>query len=276
MESITAWLSGIPLRFSSVAAPSSGVSWTLVGLSVAFLVYQIVKQFRRQRNKRVNVHVWEGERDARGRPHGKGEMRLGVGGDVYAGDMRHGVRHGRGEYTYAAGTSYKGAFVEGAFDGKGRETYGNGAAYAGEFSGGKRHGHGTLTTPITKKAAAADATSATTKTVSAQTYTGAWRGGLKHGAGVLHAANGELRATNRQWRPPYHTHTYGGVPFFFHNTATCDLHTPCPRLTSRARSLNTKPFCFFLSFLFISFLSRMQARNTRATGCAANWRAPCR
>ena len=52
--------------------------------------------------------VYEGQWDGQVRPHGKGRYVWYDGGDSYDGDWVHGLKEGRGVYTYANGAQYDG------------------------------------------------------------------------------------------------------------------------------------------------------------------------
>ena len=84
--------------------------------------------------------VYKGEKDKRGRPHGRGRLQ-NINGDFYEGEFSEGKPHGLGLYTFRKNNcTYQGAFRAGLYHGQGVETYENGSKYEGEFEAGIRHG----------------------------------------------------------------------------------------------------------------------------------------
>ncbi|KAL9180595.1 hypothetical protein ACHAXT_011048 [Thalassiosira profunda] len=69
-------------------------------------------------------------------------------GDVYEGEIRNGLRHGRGVYSYyrlANGSVcnvYDGQWQDGKRHGRGKMTYASGNVYEGEWKDDKKHGRG--------------------------------------------------------------------------------------------------------------------------------------
>lgn len=110
--------------------------------------------------------VYEGERDAKGKPEGKGTLRFSEGtvyegqwrggkqdgygtlrrasGEVYEGEYKNGQRTGRGKLRYPDGASYDGQWKQGAMEGEGTYTFTDGSTYSGEWKGGERTGKGTM------------------------------------------------------------------------------------------------------------------------------------
>lgn len=64
--------------------------------------------------------------------------------DIYAGEFRHGKRHGKGKYIYATGEIYDGDWHKGTRHGKGVFAYPDGTLYEGDFADGNWNGHGRL------------------------------------------------------------------------------------------------------------------------------------
>lgn len=109
-------------------------------------------------------------------------------GDVFEGEMAHGVIEGRGRYTFAAAArakaaaQYEGEYEQGRRHGRGAMLFPDGARYEGEFADGAPEGRGVYT-----------------YAPSGDFYSGCFLGGKKHGEGVYRSARGgcELRGT---WR----------------------------------------------------------------------------
>ncbi|XP_065869670.1 phosphatidylinositol 4-phosphate 5-kinase 8-like [Euphorbia lathyris] len=95
-------------------------------------------------------------------------------GDVYIGDFKGVVPHGKGKYTWTDGTVYDGDWEEGKMMGKGQIFWSSGAKYEGDFSGGHLHGIGTFTGS------------------DGSEYRGAWRMNIQHGFGRKQYANSDI------------------------------------------------------------------------------------
>jgi hypothetical protein len=75
-------------------------------------------------------------------PDGKHKYKY-KNGDLYYGDWKDGMMHGRGTLTVAlSGVLYEGKFLYNEFDGKGVYVCSNGNIYKGGFKNGYRHGNG--------------------------------------------------------------------------------------------------------------------------------------
>jgi len=115
--------------------------------------------------------------------------------DYYEGEVKNGLRHGQGTYTFADGkkyigqfkddeysgsgtliqsdgSRYVGQFKDDQFNGPGSYTWPDFAKYTGQFRNGGFHGQGTYTWPDGKK------------------YVGEWKENRKNGFGVLYFASG--------------------------------------------------------------------------------------
>jgi hypothetical protein len=92
-------------------------------------------------------------------------------GIQWVGQIRNGLAHGQGKYTYPNGDSFTGTAVNGR-PVKGTVLYANGGVYKGQFHNGQRHGHGTSTLPNGEK------------------YEGEWKKGKRHGQGTAYFPNG--------------------------------------------------------------------------------------
>ena len=63
------------------------------------------------------------------------------------GELKDGIRNGKGKYTFPDGTYYEGDWIDGSIEGKGKRTYTDGSYYEGEFKDGIRNGKGKYTFP---------------------------------------------------------------------------------------------------------------------------------
>ncbi|XP_071736872.1 phosphatidylinositol 4-phosphate 5-kinase 7-like [Rutidosis leptorrhynchoides] len=95
-------------------------------------------------------------------------------GDVYFGNVKGMIPHGRGKYTWSDGTVYEGDWEAGKMTGMGQITWSSGASYEGEFSGGYLDGFGTLSNP------------------DGSTYAGSWRLNNQHGLGRKQYSNSDI------------------------------------------------------------------------------------
>nr|GEW09640.1 phosphatidylinositol 4-phosphate 5-kinase 8-like isoform X1 [Tanacetum cinerariifolium] len=101
-------------------------------------------------------------------------MEIVLNGDVYFGDVKGRIPHGRGKYTWSDGTVYEGSWDEGKMTGVGRITWSSGASYEGDFSGGYLDGFGTLANS------------------DGSTYKGSWRFNNQHGLGRKQYSNSDI------------------------------------------------------------------------------------
>lgn len=95
-------------------------------------------------------------------------------GDVYIGEVKGVLPHGKGEYTWSDRTVYEGDWEEGKMTGKGVIMWPSGAKYEGEFSGNYLHGYGTFTLS------------------SGSVYRGGWRMNAQHGIGRKEYSNSDI------------------------------------------------------------------------------------
>ncbi|XP_013716499.2 phosphatidylinositol 4-phosphate 5-kinase 7 [Brassica napus] len=95
-------------------------------------------------------------------------------GDLYSGELKGSLPHGKGKYEWSDGTIYQGDWYEGKISGKGKLVWPSGAKYEGDFSGGYLHGIGTMTSP------------------DGSVYSGAWRMNVRHGLGRKEYCNSDL------------------------------------------------------------------------------------
>uniref|UniRef100_A0A1J3I8U3 Phosphatidylinositol 4-phosphate 5-kinase n=1 Tax=Noccaea caerulescens TaxID=107243 RepID=A0A1J3I8U3_NOCCA len=101
-------------------------------------------------------------------------------GDVYCGQLRGTLPHGKGKYEWSDGIVYEGDWEEGKISGKGKLIWSSGAKYEGDFSGGYLHGYGTMTSP------------------DGSVYSGAWRMNVRHGLGRREYCNSD--AYDGSWK----------------------------------------------------------------------------
>lgn len=85
-------------------------------------------------------------------------------GDLYTGEVKNDLMHGKGTYNFRDGSKYVGTFKDNYFSGKGKLTLMNGIVYEGDFKEDDYNGQGKL------------------KDFSG-TYVGAFKNGLKEGKG---------------------------------------------------------------------------------------------
>lgn len=83
---------------------------------------------------------YDGEIDENGLCSGNGTFTY-KNGDVYVGEWKGGVRHGKGKMTYSDGY-YDGEWKNGVRDGYGVDSFANGFRYEGQFSCDLWHGIG--------------------------------------------------------------------------------------------------------------------------------------
>ncbi|AAF27664.1 putative phosphatidylinositol-4-phosphate 5-kinase; 11335-7537 [Arabidopsis thaliana] len=95
-------------------------------------------------------------------------------GDVYSGQLKGTLPHGKGKYAWPDGIIYEGDWEEGKISGRGKLMWSSGAKYEGDFSGGYLHGFGTLTSP------------------DGSVYAGAWRMNVRHGLGRKEYCNSDV------------------------------------------------------------------------------------
>ncbi|OIW19297.1 hypothetical protein TanjilG_20422 [Lupinus angustifolius] len=94
-------------------------------------------------------------------------------GDVYIGEIKAVLPHGKGKYTWSDGTVYEGDWEDGKRTGKGLIIWPSGAKYEGDISGGYLHGYGTFTRS------------------TGCVYRGSWRMNAYHGIGWKEYSNSD-------------------------------------------------------------------------------------
>lgn len=114
--------------------------------------------------------VYEGERNAFNRFHGKGTYKY-TNGNVYEGDWVDGRKNGQGTQIWSNGEKYEGGWSNNREHGQGTKTWPGGDSYTGEWLQGKMSGEGTY------------------KWANGDTYVGGFIGDQKQGKGVLTRAD---------------------------------------------------------------------------------------
>ena len=177
--------------------------------------------------------VWKDDQ-----PHGNGAFVSPSRGVRFSGDWLEGQMDGPGLLESADGSVYTGAFSRGLKKGQGQMQYPSGAKYAGEWADNRRHGHGVFSRPIVSpqfagfqlpnsslisiSRAGPVIASASPWPLKADEYDGAWKEdlpdghgvhrqadgsvyegafkrGLRHGAGVLTLAVGHIAKYDGEW-----------------------------------------------------------------------------
>lgn len=96
-------------------------------------------------------------------------------GYVYTGELKNGVKYGKGKITWDSGNVYEGDFVYGQPHGKGTLNWANGDVYVGDFTDGEITGKGTISLAE-----------------SGSVYTGDFKDGTSHGYGVFTTSSGTV------------------------------------------------------------------------------------
>jgi hypothetical protein len=92
----------------------------------------------------------------------------------YRGQMRNGVKHGKGVLKFGDGSEYEGDFDNNKITGKGKKKWADNRVYEGDWVDGKMEGHGTFTWEDGKR------------------YIGSYHQNKKHGTGELYYASGDV------------------------------------------------------------------------------------
>ncbi|PON92325.1 Phosphatidylinositol-4-phosphate 5-kinase [Trema orientale] len=95
-------------------------------------------------------------------------------GDVYLGNFKGVLPHGKGKYIWSDRTVYEGDWEDGKMTGKGQIVWLSGAQYEGDFAGGYIHGFGTFTGS------------------DGSIYRGSWRMNIVHGVGKKQYCNSDV------------------------------------------------------------------------------------
>ncbi|XVF00693.1 hypothetical protein REPUB_Repub04eG0023300 [Reevesia pubescens] len=115
-------------------------------------------------------------------------------GDLYVGDFKENLPHGKGKYTWSDGTVYEGDWEAGKMTGKGLILWPSGAKYNGDISGGYLHGSGAFTAH------------------DGSDYEGQWRMNIRHGFGRKKYSNSDVY--EGEWKEGVHE---GNGRYFWNN-----------------------------------------------------------
>ncbi|CAL0329916.1 unnamed protein product [Lupinus luteus] len=124
-------------------------------------------------------------------------------GDVYIGEIKAILPHGKGKYLWSDGTVYDGDWEDGKRTGKGVIIWPSGAKYEGGFSGGYLHGNGTFTRStgcVYRGGWRMNVHHGIGKEEysNSDSYEGLWREGIREGCGCYRWSNGNSYIGN--WR----------------------------------------------------------------------------
>ncbi|KAK6121374.1 hypothetical protein DH2020_044901 [Rehmannia glutinosa] len=128
---------------------------------------------------------------------GRGCEKIFPNGDVYFGDCKGMLPHGKGKYKWSDGTVYEGDWEEGKMTGKGKIFWPSQATYEGDFSGGYLHGSGTYIGSdgsIYKGSFKMSSENGIGKKQypNSDVYEGSWREGVREGSGRYAWSNGNI------------------------------------------------------------------------------------
>ena len=141
--------------------------------------------------------------EAQDRQTAEGSVITYPNGDVYEGELRDGLRCGRGRMIYASGDVYVGMWKDDLRDGAGTTTYAGGDVYQGEYRADKRHGRGKyiFTNGNVYEGDYCDNKRqgfGVFRYANGEVYEGEFENGKRCGRGKYIFANGEVREGN--WR----------------------------------------------------------------------------
>lgn len=127
---------------------------------------------------------------------GNGQVRW-ANGDVYAGNLLKGRRHGQGEFVWASGQRYSGSWVDDTPQGKGQMAFANGNRYEGEVAQGLPHGSGRMLYASGDRFdgqfnRGRPDLQGRYQWANGQIYEGPWVNEQPHGLGTLRYANGNV------------------------------------------------------------------------------------
>jgi len=108
-----------------------------------------------------------------GLKHGKGIYKY-VSGDVYEGDFKDDLSHGKGIYKWASGNVYEGDYKDDKKNGKGIYKWEDGNVYEGDYKYDKKNGKGIY------------------KWADGDVYEGDFKDDLKHGKGIYKYVSGDV------------------------------------------------------------------------------------
>lgn len=131
-----------------------------------------------------------------GMKHGRGKLRM-ANGDVYEGEFKEDQMHGRGMIKYQNGDTFDGKFQNGVKNGRGVFKSKLGAIYDGEYSDDLRNGRGMYTSTdggVYEGGWKNDVINGrgVYNYASSDVYDGEFKNGKKHGKGLFKSADGDV------------------------------------------------------------------------------------
>ena len=117
--------------------------------------------------------------------------------DIYEGEVKNGLRHGNGTYTFADGKKYIGQFKEDMYFGTGTLIMPDGSRYAGQFKDDQFNGQGTYLWPDNSRYTGQFLNGSfhgkgTYIWADGKRFVGEWLENRKQGFGILYFANGVI------------------------------------------------------------------------------------
>jgi hypothetical protein len=149
-------LENYPNYFDSLTS----TDWAKIQKAQAMDYYYVWIVFRENKNKYDNNYS---------------ALKQAMKSEGYEGNLKNGVTHGLGKYTYQDGTIYEGNFKNGNFEGIGKMIWTDGSVFEGNWKNNKRNGQGTI------------------KFTDGTSYSGDWQNDLYDGEGTLTEVNGNYK-----------------------------------------------------------------------------------
>jgi hypothetical protein len=117
--------------------------------------------------------------------------------DIYEGEVKNGLRHGNGTYTFADGKKYIGQFKDDQYSGAGTLLMADGSRYVGQFKDDQFNGLGTYTWSDQSKYVGQFLNGGfygkgTYTWPDGRKYVGEWKENRKNGFGILYLTNGAV------------------------------------------------------------------------------------
>lgn len=143
--------------------------------------------------------------------HGRGQYTFANAFFSYNGQWYNGVMHGEGALSMRDGGEYEGQFVNGAMTGQGMRRFADGATYSGQFEEGELHGEGTYISS------------------EGEQYEGSYARNARHGTGKLTTSSGDVYEV----RPPCRRYAAAPANRTIHSCAS-----PSPLCSRAAQALS--------------------------------------
>ena len=129
-------------------------------------------------------------------------------GHVYEGEIKNGLRHGYGKYTWPSGQQYVGGYMDGKQHGYGTRTWPSGQQYVGDYKYDKQNGHGTFTWADGERHVGdwkdgVECGHGERTWPSGQKYVGDWKDGKRSGYGTQTLPDGQ-RYVGEWWNGERH------------------------------------------------------------------------